>query len=279
MIASIFETEIEGYAEVAGRLSGVPRVAGLEVNASCPHVKSGGIEFGQNPAVLASLVRTVRRATARPLLVKLSPNVTDIAEMARVCEGEGADGISPDQRRAGPRGGRRDPPPRALQRPRGAVGAGHPADRAPDGLAGLPGRFAPDLRHRRHRERRRRHQVPAVRRDGRPGGDRATTSTPRWPGRWPTASWPIWRATASPARRTWSGRWRFPSADFADCVLPGIWIDYAGLREHPRVVPAGRDSEPLSAELGWVPARRAGVESGLMSAFFVCGLEAVCRSE
>jgi dihydroorotate dehydrogenase (NAD+) catalytic subunit len=94
VVASIFETEIEGYAEIAKRLSGVPRVAGLEVNASCPHVKSGGIEFGQNPAVLASLVRSVRRATAQPLLVKLSPNVTDIAEMARVCEGEGADGIS-----------------------------------------------------------------------------------------------------------------------------------------------------------------------------------------
>jgi dihydroorotate dehydrogenase (NAD+) catalytic subunit len=94
VIASIFETDIEGYAKVAERLSGAPRVAGLEVNASCPHVKSGGIEFGQNPTVLASLVRSVRRATARPLLVKLSPNVTDIAEMARVCEGEGADGIS-----------------------------------------------------------------------------------------------------------------------------------------------------------------------------------------
>jgi dihydroorotate dehydrogenase (NAD+) catalytic subunit len=94
VIASIFETAIDGYAEVAARLSEEPRVAGLEVNASCPHVKSGGIEFGQNPTVLAGLVRTVRRATKRPLLVKLSPNVTDIAEMARVCEGEGADAIS-----------------------------------------------------------------------------------------------------------------------------------------------------------------------------------------
>ncbi|HVH19460.1 MAG TPA: dihydroorotate dehydrogenase [Myxococcota bacterium] len=94
VIASIFETEIDRYAEVAKRLSGVGRVAGLELNASCPHVKSGGIEFGQNPAVLASLVRAVRRATTSPLLVKLSPNVTDIREMARVCEGEGADGLS-----------------------------------------------------------------------------------------------------------------------------------------------------------------------------------------
>ena len=94
VIASVFETEIERYAEVAKRLTGAPRVAGLEVNASCPHVKSGGIEFGQRPALLAQLVAAVRRATDLPLLVKLSPNVTDIGEMARVCEGEGADGIS-----------------------------------------------------------------------------------------------------------------------------------------------------------------------------------------
>jgi dihydroorotate dehydrogenase (NAD+) catalytic subunit len=94
VVASLFETEIERYAEVAKRLTGAPRVAGLEVNASCPHVKSGGIEFGQRPALLAQLVSAVRRATELPLLVKLSPNVTDIGEMARVCEAEGANGIS-----------------------------------------------------------------------------------------------------------------------------------------------------------------------------------------
>jgi len=94
VVASVFETEIERYAEVCKALSGVARIAGLEINASCPHVKSGGIEFGQNPEVLAQLVRAARRATDGPLLVKLSPNVTSIAEMAIVCEGEGADGIS-----------------------------------------------------------------------------------------------------------------------------------------------------------------------------------------
>ena len=94
VVASVFETEIDRYAEVCKRLTGVPRVAGLEINASCPHVKSGGIEFGQRPALLAELVRAARRASALPLLIKLSPNVTDIAEMARVCEGEGADGLS-----------------------------------------------------------------------------------------------------------------------------------------------------------------------------------------
>jgi dihydroorotate dehydrogenase (NAD+) catalytic subunit len=94
VIASVFETEIDRYAEVCKRLSGVPRIAGLEVNASCPHVKSGGIEFGQNPKVLARLVAAARAAAGLPLLVKLSPNVTSIAEMARICQGEGADGLS-----------------------------------------------------------------------------------------------------------------------------------------------------------------------------------------
>jgi len=94
VIASVFETEIGRYAEVCRKLSGAARVAGIEINASCPHVKSGGIEFGQDPAVLAELVRTVREATTRPLVVKLSPNVTSVAEMARVCEGEGADALS-----------------------------------------------------------------------------------------------------------------------------------------------------------------------------------------
>jgi dihydroorotate dehydrogenase (NAD+) catalytic subunit len=94
VIASVFETEIDRYVEVCKRLSGAKRIAGIEVNASCPHVKSGGIEFGQQPAVLAELVRATRRATSLPLLVKLSPNVTDIAAMARVCEAEGANGLS-----------------------------------------------------------------------------------------------------------------------------------------------------------------------------------------
>ncbi len=93
LIASVFGTEVAHYAEAASRLSSEPRVAAIEINASCPHVASGGIEFGQRAEILAELVRAVRVATTRPLLVKLSPNVTDIAAMARVCEGEGADGI------------------------------------------------------------------------------------------------------------------------------------------------------------------------------------------
>ncbi|HEB90067.1 MAG TPA: dihydroorotate dehydrogenase [Deltaproteobacteria bacterium] len=94
VLASAFGTDPGAYAELAARVSEHPRIAGIEINASCPHVKSGGIEFGQDPVLLAELVRAVRAATARPLIVKLSPNVTRIADMARVCEAEGADGVS-----------------------------------------------------------------------------------------------------------------------------------------------------------------------------------------
>jgi dihydroorotate dehydrogenase (NAD+) catalytic subunit len=94
VIASAFGTAPEQYAELAAEVSRHPRIAGIEINASCPHVKAGGIEFGQDPELLGELVRTVRRATEGPLLVKLSPNVTRIADMARVCEAEGADGLT-----------------------------------------------------------------------------------------------------------------------------------------------------------------------------------------
>ena len=94
IIASVFGHEVSEYAEVARRLSEEPRIAAIEVNASCPHVKSGGMEFGQDSGVLASLVGAVRVASSRPLLVKLSPNVTRIVEMAKVCQEEGADAVS-----------------------------------------------------------------------------------------------------------------------------------------------------------------------------------------
>jgi dihydroorotate dehydrogenase (NAD+) catalytic subunit len=94
VVASVFGTELDLYAEVCKRLQGAPQLVAIEINASCPHVKAGGIEFGQNADVLASLVRLCRRATEAPLWIKLSPNVTSIAEMARAAEGEGADGLS-----------------------------------------------------------------------------------------------------------------------------------------------------------------------------------------
>ncbi len=94
VIASCFGTDPSDYAKLAARLSESSRIAGIEINASCPHVKSGGIEFGQDPILLADLVRRVRDASAKPLIVKLSPNVTRIGEMAEICQSAGADGLT-----------------------------------------------------------------------------------------------------------------------------------------------------------------------------------------
>jgi len=88
-IVNFFGYTPEEYAELAVRLDGIPEVAALEVNISCPNVKQGGIVFGTDPAAAASVTAACREATTKPLIVKLSPNVTDIVEMARACEGPG----------------------------------------------------------------------------------------------------------------------------------------------------------------------------------------------
>ena len=95
MIVNIWGGSIDEYAEVARRLSdaGAP-VAAIEVNVSCPNVKAGGHTFGQDPVVLAEVVKAVRAATRLPLIVKLAPNVPDIAPYAKACEDNGADAIA-----------------------------------------------------------------------------------------------------------------------------------------------------------------------------------------
>ncbi|HET7293098.1 MAG TPA: dihydroorotate dehydrogenase [Vicinamibacteria bacterium] len=85
---------VEEYGEVARILDGAPRVAGLEINISCPNVEKGGMLFGGDPRMTADVVRAVRRATRLPVIPKLSPNVADIALFARVCEENGADAVS-----------------------------------------------------------------------------------------------------------------------------------------------------------------------------------------
>jgi dihydroorotate dehydrogenase (NAD+) catalytic subunit len=92
--ANIYGRTVEEYEEVARRLSEVETLAAIELNASCPNVKEGGIAFGSSPAGLETLTRRVRRATAKPLWVKLSPNVSDIASVARAAEGAGADAVT-----------------------------------------------------------------------------------------------------------------------------------------------------------------------------------------
>ena len=93
-IVNIWGTSEAEYAEVARRLSDAAGVGALEMNVSCPNVHLGGATFGTDPATLASVVRAVRAATRLPLLVKLAPNVPDIAVFARAAEDEGADGLS-----------------------------------------------------------------------------------------------------------------------------------------------------------------------------------------
>ena len=82
------------YAEAAEKLAQQEQVGWLEVNISCPNVRCGGMSFGADPKAAAEVTRAVRAVTKKPVIMKLSPNVTDIAEIARACEDAGADGIS-----------------------------------------------------------------------------------------------------------------------------------------------------------------------------------------
>jgi len=94
VIANFFGNTLEEYGEVARRLADVPEVAAVELNISCPNVKHGGIVFGTDPRAAAEVVTLVRRQVDKPLIVKLTPNVTDITVIARAVEDAGADVIS-----------------------------------------------------------------------------------------------------------------------------------------------------------------------------------------
>lgn len=94
VVANIFGRAPEEYAEVAKRLSPVAGVRAVEINISCPNVKAGGVQFGTDPALAAEVVRAVRAAFPRTLIVKLSPQCADIPAMARALAGAGADALS-----------------------------------------------------------------------------------------------------------------------------------------------------------------------------------------
>jgi dihydroorotate dehydrogenase (NAD+) catalytic subunit len=94
VVVNIFGNTLEEYQEVATRLDGVPGVTALEINISCPNVKQGGMVFGTDPAMAASVVATVRQTTRLPLITKLTPNVTRIGDMARAAVDAGSDVIS-----------------------------------------------------------------------------------------------------------------------------------------------------------------------------------------
>lgn len=93
IVVNVCGKTIEDYCEVVERLSHEP-VDLLEINVSCPNVKEGGIAFGQNPKALESITREVKKYARQPVIMKLSPNVTDITEMARAAEAGGADVLS-----------------------------------------------------------------------------------------------------------------------------------------------------------------------------------------
>ena len=94
VIVNFFGNTREEYAEVAARLDELPGVAGLEMNISCPNVKHGGIVFGTEPQAAYDVISLVRKRTGKPLIVKLTPNVTDIRVTAKAAEDAGADALS-----------------------------------------------------------------------------------------------------------------------------------------------------------------------------------------
>jgi dihydroorotate dehydrogenase (NAD+) catalytic subunit len=94
VIANIYGETMEAYAELADRLDSIEAVTGIEVNISCPNVDAGGIAFGVDPVLAGQVVTKIRNRTGKLVIVKLSPNVTDITEMARAVVDAGADAVS-----------------------------------------------------------------------------------------------------------------------------------------------------------------------------------------
>ncbi|CAK7070411.1 MAG: Dihydroorotate dehydrogenase B (NAD(+)), catalytic subunit [Desulfovibrio sp.] len=94
VIANLYATSVEEYVELTRILAQESGIAALEVNISCPNVKAGGVLFGQDPALAASVTEAVKKhARQKPVFIKLSPNVTDITVIAKACEASGADAL------------------------------------------------------------------------------------------------------------------------------------------------------------------------------------------
>ena len=94
VMANVSGFSVEDYAYTVERLDSEEQIGWFEVNVSCPNVHGGGMSFGTDPAAAAEVTAAVRKVTNKPLIIKLSPNVTDIVSIAKACEAAGADGIS-----------------------------------------------------------------------------------------------------------------------------------------------------------------------------------------
>ena len=94
VMANVSGFSVEEYAETCAMLDAAEQIGWLEVNISCPNVHGGGMSFGTDPAMAAKVTKAVKAVTKKPVLLKLSPNVTDITAIAKACEDAGADGLS-----------------------------------------------------------------------------------------------------------------------------------------------------------------------------------------
>lgn len=94
VMANVSGFSLEEYTEVVQKLDAEPQIGWFEVNISCPNVHGGGMAFGTSPEAAATVTKAVKQVTSKPVIIKLSPNVTDIAEIAKACEAAGADGVS-----------------------------------------------------------------------------------------------------------------------------------------------------------------------------------------
>jgi len=172
VIVNVAGDAVDDYVGVARRLDGVAGVAGLELNISCPNI-ANGLQFGIDPRPAAQLTTAVRAVTRLPLLVKLTPNVTDIVAVGRAVEDAGGD------RRSSPAAG-------VVAGKRWTQWAGDQATRAACGVAAVCCTQHPGCRHRRDHDGGRRPGVLAGRRGGGPAGNRelrAAAGRPRGPGR------------------------------------------------------------------------------------------------
>ncbi len=170
VIVNVFGYTVGEYKQVVERLNDAEGIAAYELNVSCPNVHAGGMAFGSDAGSLEYLVHEVRSVSKRPLIIKLSPNVTSIAGMARVCASAGADAVSLVNTFLAMSIDVETRKPQVDQCDGRIVRSGYQADRVAHGVRSCEG--SQHSRHwpRRHRHSRRCDRVHACRRNRRAGG-------------------------------------------------------------------------------------------------------------
>ncbi len=161
VMANIGGFSPEEYVNNIKALDGEDCIGWFEVNISCPNVHGGGLAFGTSAEGAAKITKAVRSATKKPVIIKLSPNVTDIAEIAKACEAEGADGLSLINTLLGMRIDLRSRRPVLANKAGGYSGPGSKARRTSHGLSGVRGGCNTHRRHGRHLLRRGRYRIYA----------------------------------------------------------------------------------------------------------------------